>query len=94
MRKKEKYRKQVRILKALANEARVTIIENLYKKECSVSELTEIIDLDMSTISKHLTVLFSAGIVDYRKDKNQVYYKLLTPCVVDMLNCNCLKAKI
>lgn len=87
MKDKEYYKEQARIHKALANESRLMIVDKLYKKECSVSELTGLLGLDQSTVSKHLSVLLSVGIVDYRKEKNVVYYKLLTPCVIDMFTC-------
>jgi DNA-binding transcriptional ArsR family regulator len=87
MKSKEYYKRQAKIHKALANEARLMIIDKLNEKECSVGKLTDMIGLDQSTISKHLSVLLSAGIVDFRKDKNIVYYTLLTPCVIDMFTC-------
>ena len=87
MRKKEYYKSQVKIHKALANESRLMIIDALYEKEHSAGELTELVGLDQSTVSKHLSVLLSAGIVDNRKEKNVVFYMLLTPCVIDMLTC-------
>lgn len=87
MKNKNYYKEQARIHKALANEARLMIVDKLYEKESSVGELTGMVGLDQSTVSKHLSVLLSAGIVDYRKEKNVVYYKLLTPCVIDMFIC-------
>jgi ArsR family transcriptional regulator len=87
------FKKQALIFKALANETRLIIVDQLYQKECTVTELTENSGLDQSTISKHLTVLFHAGIVENRKDKNCVYYRLLTPCVIDLFNCTCEKIK-
>lgn len=87
MKNKNYFKEQARIHKALANESRLMIIDKLYEKECSVGELTDMIGLDQSTVSKHLSVLLSVGIVDYRKEKNVVYYNLLTPCVIDMFTC-------
>lgn len=81
------YKRQASIHRALANEARLMIVDKLYEKECSVGELTELIGLDQSTVSKHLSVLLSVGIVDKRKEGNLVYYRLMTPCVIDMFTC-------
>ena len=86
---KEDYTKQVEILKALANEARLMIVERLKEKEHAVGELTKLVELDQSTVSKHLSVLYNAGIVGYRKEGNLVYYRLLTPCVLDIFPCIC-----
>jgi len=44
-------------------------------------------DIDMSTLSRHLSVLKSAGVVsDERRGKN-IYYSLVCPCIVDMFAC-------
>lgn len=93
MKTKEDYKKEVEILKALANEARLMIVDRLNEKEYSVGELTELLELDQSTVSKHLSVLYNAGIVDYKKNGNLVYYRLLTPCVLDAFKCACKVVK-
>ncbi len=81
------FRRQARVLKALANESRLMIVDRLSRGECSVGELTEMIGSDPSTVSKHLAVLRSHGIVLDRRDGNVVYYKLMTPCVVNFFAC-------
>jgi len=81
------FRRQARVLKALANESRLRIIDRLSRGECSVGELTEIVGSDKSTVSKHLAVLRAHGIVLDRREGNVVYYTLLTPCVVDFFAC-------
>jgi len=89
MKTKEDYKREVEILKALANEARLMIVDLLKDRTLSVGELTELVELDQSTVSKHLSVLYNAGIVDYKKTGNIVHYRLLTPCVIDAFNCVC-----
>jgi DNA-binding transcriptional ArsR family regulator len=81
------YKQQAKIHKALANEARLLIVDSLKECECSVGELVEAVELDISTVSKHLSVLLAAGIVDNRKEGTTVRYRLLTPCVLDMFAC-------
>src|SRR3990170_4575414 len=81
------FRRQARILKALANESRLKIVDRLSRGECSVGELTEMIGSDPSTVSKHLAVLRSHGIVLDRREGNVVYYKLMTPCVMNFFSC-------
>ncbi len=41
----------------------------------------------MSTVSKHLSVLKSAGIVADEKRGQQVYYRLKMPCVLRFFDC-------
>ena len=81
------YRQQARVLKALANESRLLIIHRLNEGECSVGELTELVGSDQSTVSKHLAILRAHGIVDDRRQGNMVYYRLLTPCVLNFFSC-------
>jgi ArsR family transcriptional regulator len=76
-----------RIHKALGSEARLMLVDCLKDCECSAGELTLAVGLDQSTISKHLSVLLAAGIVDNRKVANTVRYRLLTPCVLEMFAC-------
>jgi DNA-binding transcriptional ArsR family regulator len=78
---------QARILKVLANESRLRIIDHLSKGECAAGELTRLIGSDQSTVSKHLGVLRAHGIVDSRREGSAVIYELLTPCVVSFFRC-------
>ena len=81
------FKQQARVLKALANESRLKIVDRLSRGESSVGELTELIGSDRSTVSKHLAVLRSHGIVEDRREGNVVYYRLLTPCVMNFFSC-------
>ena len=81
------FKKQAQVLKALANESRLKIVDRLSRGECSVGELTDLVGSDRSTVSKHLAVLRSHGIVNDRREGNVVYYTLLTPCVMSFFSC-------
>lgn len=87
MKNRETFKKQARVMKALANESRLMIVDRLSRGECSVGELTELVGLDQSTVSKHLATLRAHGIVSDRRDGNMVFYRLLTPCVVNFFSC-------
>jgi ArsR family transcriptional regulator len=87
MKEKDIFRIQAQLLKALANEARLKIVHRLAEGECSVGQLTGVIGLDQSTVSKHLSLLKAHGIVRDRRDGNVVYYELLTPCVLNFFSC-------
>jgi len=75
------------VLKALAHESRLLIVDRLNQGECSVGELTTLVGSDQSTVSKHLAVLRAHGIVEDRREGNVVYYTLLTPCVCNFFSC-------
>lgn len=76
-----------RIIKALGHPSRLFIVEELQKGERCVCELTALIGTDISTVSRHLSVLKNAGIVSDEKRANQVFYCLRTPCVLHFLGC-------
>ena len=81
------FKKQARVLKALANESRLKIVDRLSRGECSVGELTDVVGTDRTTVSKHLAVLRAHGIVLDRREGNVVYYSLQTPCVMNFFSC-------
>lgn len=81
------YRSQARILKVLANESRLMIVDRLSRGECSAGELTHLIGSDQTTVSKHLAVLRAHGIVEDRREGSVVIYRLLTPCVTNFFSC-------
>lgn len=64
------------ITKALADEKRARIIMALRGGELCVCQITELFGLAPSTISKHLSILYQAGLVESRKDERWVYYRL------------------
>jgi ArsR family transcriptional regulator len=76
------YKMKAQVAKALAHESRLMIIDALYEKDMNVSELTDLVGADQSTVSKHLSVLKNAGIVTDRKHRsNKVYYQLKVPTI-------------
>ena len=81
------YDARAKIIKAMAHPVRLFIVDELFRNEKYVHELTQMIGLDMSTVSKHLSVLKNAGIVQDEKRGSQVYYKLRMPCVMNFLGC-------
>ena len=87
MNERATYKRQAAILKALANESRLMIVDRLSRGECTVGQLTELLKAEQSTVSKHLAVLRNHGIVEDRREGNNVIYKLLTPCVLNFFSC-------
>ncbi len=74
------------IFKALGHPSRLFIVETLRQKPHCVCELTDLIGADTSTISKHLSVLKNAGVVDSSKSGTTVYYRLACDCLSGMLD--------
>ena len=63
------------------------MIMALAKGELCVCELKELVGADMSTVSKHLSLMKAVGLIQDRKEGLQVFYRLLCPCVSTFLNC-------
>ena len=75
------------VFKALAHPSRLLIVEQLAQTERCVCELTNMVGADMSTVSKHLSVLKNAGIIQDEKRGSQVYYRLKMLCVLRFFEC-------
>ena len=75
------------ILKALANPARLRIVNILAAGERTVSELCELSGLKQSLVSQQLKILRLNNIVQFRKEVPRAYYSLRDPHVADVLRC-------
>lgn len=64
------------ITKALADENRIRALLALRNGELCVCQITELVGLAPSTMSKHLSILFQAGLLGSRKDGRWIYYTL------------------
>ena len=84
---KVKYEARAKIIKAMAHPTRLFIVDQLFRKEHCVCELAAMIGADVSTVSKHLSILKSAGIVEDQKRGLQVWYSLKVPCVMNFFGC-------
>lgn len=82
---REKNELRTTILKALANLTRVCIMEKLREGPHSVSQLAERVRSDISTVSKHLSILKSAGLIEDKKEGTSVYYSLTTDSILNIL---------
>jgi DNA-binding transcriptional ArsR family regulator len=86
-RKFVRFETRARIIKAMAHPTRLFIVDELSRGQRCVCELTDLIEADMSTVSKHLSVLKAAGIVQDEKRGLQVYYRLRCTCILDFFRC-------
>ncbi|WP_084287727.1 ArsR/SmtB family transcription factor [Desulfovermiculus halophilus] len=84
---RDRYEARARIMKALGHPSRLFIVDELSRQDRCVCELTEMIGADISTVSKHLSILREAGIVDYEKKGTQMHYRLAAPCVLGFFRC-------
>jgi len=93
---RQKYEARARVIKAMAHPTRLFMVDELAKGERCVCELRDMVGADISTVSKHLSVLKQAGIVEDEKRGLQVWYSLKVPCILNFFGCveNVLKANV
>lgn len=75
------------VFKALAHPGRVTIVRELAEGEKCVCDLVSAVGLSWSTVSRHLSVLRNAGVLEDDKRGLQVFYRLKLPCVAHFIAC-------
>jgi len=81
------YEARARIAKAMAHPSRLLIMDALAQQELCVCDLTELVGSDQSTVSKHLAVLRTAGIVELRKEGTMAFYRLKVTCLEGFWGC-------
>jgi DNA-binding transcriptional ArsR family regulator len=66
----------MQIFNALADPARLRIVEAMRAGECAVGDIVERMDIHQSGVSRHLRILQEAGIVQMRPDGQRRLYSL------------------
>ena len=82
-----RYEARAQVFKALAHPSRLLIIDRLMQAEKCVCELTALVGSDMSTVSKHLSILKAAGVVQDERRGSQIWYRLRMKCVTKLFGC-------
>jgi ArsR family transcriptional regulator, cadmium/lead-responsive transcriptional repressor len=75
----------VALFRSLGDPARLAIVSRLAQGEARVVDLTRLLGLAQSTVSKHLACLRDCRLVDYRSEGRQSYYSLARPELIDLL---------
>ncbi len=79
---------RTRVLKAMAHPSRLLMLETLARDdERCVCDLQRVVGSDLSTVSKHLSLMRAAGLVVDRRQGLQVFYRLAVPCVMSFFDC-------
>ena len=75
----------VALFRSLADPGRLAIVSRLSRGEARVVDLTRMLGLAQSTVSKHLACLRDCRLVDFRTEGRQSYYSLIRPELIDLL---------
>lgn len=75
------------VFKVLANETRLRLLHALVRSEqLCVTDLAAAVGLRPQAVSNQLQRLVDRGIVAARRDGNRIWYRVLDPCVVQLLD--------
>ncbi len=90
------FEKQAEIAGAISHPLRIAIVDFLKDGEQCVCDIADHIGSERSNVSRHLSVMVNAGVLEHHKEGLRVIYKLKTTCVIDFLSCitACLKRQI
>jgi len=69
-------REFIRITKAMGDEARVRALMSLVDGELCVCQIITLLGLSPSTVSRHMSLLEQAGLVERRKEGRWHFYRL------------------
>ncbi len=79
------YEGQANVLKALGQPTRLQILDLLKNGERCVCEIFPAINQEQANVSKHLSILKQAGILESRKDGLRILYRIKTPEIFNLL---------
>ncbi len=83
-----KYEARAEVFKALAHPTRLRVMDELAQHgERCVCDLKELVGSDMSTVSRHLSVLKNAGLVEVEKRGQMVFYRSTICCLAGFTDC-------
>jgi len=81
------FEKQAEIAKAIAHPLRIAIVNFLKDGEQCVCDIAEHIGSERSNVSRHLSVMVNAGLLEYRKEGLKVIYRLKCVCILEFFSC-------
>ncbi len=79
--------RQAEIVKALAHPIRIAVVDYLKDGPRCVCDIAKHVRSERSNVSRHLSVMMSAGILDNYKVGLKVIYKPKRPCILEFFSC-------
>ena len=81
------FEKQAEVAKAIAHPLRIAIVDFLKDGQQCVCDIAGHIGSERSNVSRHLSVMVGAGVLECHKEGLKVIYKLKTPCILKFFSC-------
>lgn len=76
--KTRNYAREAEILKALGHPVRLKIVAGLLSETCNVKKIWECLELPQATVSQHLALLKSKGIIEGHRTGVEVFYTVIS----------------
>jgi len=81
------FERQAQVAQAVGHPLRLAIVDFLKNGEQCVCDIALAVGSERSNVSRHLSVMVKAGVLEHRKDGLKVIYSLKCPCIVDFFSC-------
>ena len=81
------FEKQAEIAKAIAHPLRIAVVNFLKDGEQCVCDIAQHVGSERSNVSRHLSVMSNAGLLEYHKEGLKVIYRLKCACIIDFFSC-------
>ena len=75
----------------LSEPARLRIIQAICTEERSVQDVVELTSLPQPNVSRHLSMLYRAGVLSRRREGTFVFYKISDPMITELCRTVCVK---
>ncbi len=85
--RKRMYKLMAQVIAAAGHEIRLAILDYLRDGEQCVCDIAEHVEANRSNVSRHLSVMRNAGLVEQRKAGLKMMYSLRTPCILNIMQC-------
>lgn len=75
----------------LSEPARLRIIQAVCTDERSVQDVVDLTSLPQPNVSRHLSMLYRAGVLSRRREGTFVFYKISDPMITDLCRSVCVR---
>ena len=89
----ENFERAAELFSVLSTPVRLQIIGELCQSERNVTHLLGTIEVSQPNMSRHLNVLYQAGVVSKRRSGAQVFYRIANDSVVSICKAVCLQTE-
>ena len=88
---REVFASVARYFSLLADPTRLSILHAICSDERSVSAIVEATGATQTNVSRHLGLMYRSGVVERRKEANQVFYRIADPAMMEICRTVCLQ---